>query len=240
MGSEKTVDAAAYEEFFAKFGGACRTKHVRHTRTDLRHRLWQLSCLLKGIALPPDKRPYFIPRTTALPKEFIRLDPWEMEYVFLMAKKARTGIVEVGRFNGGSAFLLSSANPNVPIYSIDIAPQNDELLKVLFREHSVGGNVQLIVGDSQKGQYPQIGAYDFLWIDGDHSYEGCMSDLTNWFPKLASGGHVLFHDSYFGSPVQDVIIDFIKSHDAIVVRSPYIPGRHWQHPMGSLAHLIKR
>lgn len=238
--SEKTENADAYENFFDRFGGSCRTKHVRHTRTDLRHRLWQVSALLRGDRQAPNKQPYFLPRETGLPKEFIRLDPWEMEYVFTIATRARSGIVEIGRFNGGSAFMMSCANPKTPIYSIDIAPQNDERLKSLFAEHRVGANVRLIVGDSQKGRYDDISGVDLLWIDGDHSYEGCMADLMNWYPKVSPGGHILFHDCYFGSPVQDVVIDFLKKNDAEVVRSPLIPGRHWLQPTGSLAHIVKR
>lgn len=237
---EKTENADIYERFFDRFGGSCRTKHLRHTRTDLRQRVWNLTAPLRGIQPSPDKRPYHLPRASALPKEYIRLDPWEMEYLFTIATLSKKAIVEIGRFNGGSAFMLSFANPSVPIHSVDIAPQDDERLKGFFRAHGVGKNVDLIVGDSQKGRYDSIKDVDLLWIDGDHSYEGCMSDLTNWYDKVVPGGHILFHDCYFGSPVQNVLIDFLKDHRDEVVVSPLIPGRHWLQPKGSLAHLIKR
>lgn len=35
---------------------------------------------------------------------------------------------------------------------------------------------------------------DFLFIDGDHSKEGCLSDIEKYVPKLTSGGVVAFHD----------------------------------------------
>jgi predicted O-methyltransferase YrrM len=36
---------------------------------------------------------------------------------------------------------------------------------------------------------------DLLFIDGDHSYEGCRTDIEAWFPHVRSGGVVAFHDS---------------------------------------------
>jgi predicted O-methyltransferase YrrM len=34
----------------------------------------------------------------------------------------------------------------------------------------------------------------FLFIDGDHSYEGCLEDIRSWFPKVRAGGTIVFHD----------------------------------------------
>lgn len=36
---------------------------------------------------------------------------------------------------------------------------------------------------------------DFLFIDGDHSYEGCMQDWQDWSPFVAPRGIVVFHDA---------------------------------------------
>ncbi|OLQ87373.1 hypothetical protein BIY20_13835 [Vibrio panuliri] len=39
---------------------------------------------------------------------------------------------------------------------------------------------------------------DILFVDADHSYEGCKEDIDNFFPKVKSGGIVVFHD--YGNP----------------------------------------
>lgn len=37
---------------------------------------------------------------------------------------------------------------------------------------------------------------DFLFIDGDHSIEGCRFDFENYAPAVKVGGFVAFHDYY--------------------------------------------
>jgi cephalosporin hydroxylase len=39
---------------------------------------------------------------------------------------------------------------------------------------------------------------DVLYIDGDHTYEGCMADWVDYHPLVRPGGLVIFHDIYFG------------------------------------------
>jgi precorrin-6B methylase 2 len=174
-------------------------------------------------------------------REFIRLDPWELPYLVWAGARARKGIVEIGRYNGGSTLVFALANPQVPIYSIDIAPQDDDRLRRVLTAHGAGGNVRLLVGDSQKGQFAEIspGSYDLLLIDGDHSYDGCLADLTNWWPGLAAGGSVLLHDCYHGNQVQDATEAFFAHHEARFVRPANIPATHWLSGDGSIAHAIK-
>lgn len=38
------------------------------------------------------------------------------------------------------------------------------------------------------------GHFDFIFIDGDHSYDGCLMDIELWLPKLAKGGIFGGHD----------------------------------------------
>jgi predicted O-methyltransferase YrrM len=223
-----------YRQFFKKFGGSARTKNVRSPTW------WPI----RAGARNRDKPVYHIPEKTGLPKEFIRLCPWEMEFLFATARRAKHGILEIGRFNGGSTFLLTCANASVPIWSIDIDPQNDALFKELSRSHGVGQNVHLIIGDSQRTQYPEIGRYDLLFIDGDHSYDGCSADIRSWFGALHPGGYIVFHDSYTArgnDGVQDAILDFIEARDDVeVVISPLIGVSYWRYPAGSMACLRKR
>lgn len=35
---------------------------------------------------------------------------------------------------------------------------------------------------------------DFVFIDGDHSYEGCNTDILAWWPKIRKGGFLSGHD----------------------------------------------
>jgi cephalosporin hydroxylase len=35
---------------------------------------------------------------------------------------------------------------------------------------------------------------DFLWIDGDHTYEGCKADYENYSPLVVPGGLIGIHD----------------------------------------------
>ena len=208
---------AAYKEFFVRYGASYRTKNLQRSY-----------------------RKVHLPTVSELPREFIRLCPWEGAYLFSVVRRARLGIVEIGRFNGGSTFLMTCAAPDVPIYSIDVAPQNDERLKQMFAESGKGKNVTLIVGDSQRGKFPAVGPYDVLFIDGDHSQEGCSADIANWYGGLATNGHLLFHDAA-RYEVQDAIAEFIISHqEAQVLLSPFISMDHWENPHGSIAHFIKR
>ena len=55
-----------------------------------------------------------------LPENFIRMCPWEAEYLFRVAEMAKHNVVEIGRMMGGSTMLLAGATPN-KIKSIDWA-----------------------------------------------------------------------------------------------------------------------
>lgn len=35
---------------------------------------------------------------------------------------------------------------------------------------------------------------DFVFIDGEHSYEGCLGDIRAWLPKVKNGGTIAGHD----------------------------------------------
>ena len=36
--------------------------------------------------------------------------------------------------------------------------------------------------------------FDVVFLDGDHSYEGCSKDIQLWWPKVAEGGYLGGHD----------------------------------------------
>src|SRR5262245_20594844 len=41
----------------------------------------------------------------------------------------------------------------------------------------------------------QLGGVDFIFIDGNHSYEGLREDWEGWSPRVLKGGILALHDS---------------------------------------------
>jgi predicted O-methyltransferase YrrM len=225
----------------------CRTKHVMPANWDFYWRRRGLGDGIKNyrlrrrLAAKLGHRVMYLPSKEGLPWEFIRLDPWEMTYLAMAAAKAKKGIVEIGRYNGGSTLVMAAANRKVPIFSIDVAPQDDSFLHAALQKQEVGGNITLITRDSQQGNFPEIkpGSYDLVFVDGDHSFRGCFADLQHWWPQLASGGSALLHDCYYGSEVQDAVEAFFAENAAKVMRGANIPAVHWLTSHGSMAHFVK-
>lgn len=56
-------------------------------------------------------------------------------------------------------------------------------------------NVKIIKGDSKKvHSLFDDEFFDWIYIDGDHSYEGVSTDLKNWISKVKMGGVISGHD----------------------------------------------
>jgi predicted O-methyltransferase YrrM len=47
------------------------------------------------------------------------------------------------------------------------------------------------------------GPVDLVFIDGDHSPEGCREDWERWHPHVGRGGAIAFHDARAGRPGGD-------------------------------------
>ena len=53
---------------------------------------------------------------------------------------------------------------------------------------------------------------DFVYIDADHSYDGCMRDLKLWQSKVMQGGIIAGHD-YQYPPVKEAVDKFFIEHE---------------------------
>jgi hypothetical protein len=60
------------------------------------------------------------------------------------------------------------------------------------------------------------GPFDFVLIDGDHTYEGVMRDAAGVLPFVANGAYLLFHDSFF-SEVARALSEFAHRHREQIV-----------------------
>ncbi len=62
--------------------------------------------------------------------------------------------------------------------------------------------------------------FDFVYLDGDHSYEGVKKDLDSWYPKLKKFG-VMCGDDYgnIHLPVIEAVSEFVYEHKLLVTCS---------------------
>jgi cephalosporin hydroxylase len=140
-------------------------------------------------------------RPTQSPEEIL----WLLEQ--LVALRPAT-IVEVGTDSGGTLFLWSRvAAQDAWLVAVDMRPlgllgswsayglvrrglarrlQRIELVMPAdSHDPATVDRVRGILGDR---------SVDFLFIDGDHTYEGVKRDYELWSPLVRSGGIVAFHD----------------------------------------------
>lgn len=120
-------------------------------------------------------------------------------------------IVEIGSWKGKSTYCLSKGIRNGKIFVIDpfdasgeeasarlyAEKKGDQALLDQFREtmSSLGviKKISVLVGCSS--QYTEsFNEINLLFIDGDHSIEGCNYDYDNFSPYIVSGGYIVFHD----------------------------------------------
>ena len=115
-------------------------------------------------------------------------------------------IVEIGAYVGRSTHVLCTTAKlrNCQVISIDpFLPAFDGWHhsdpKTAFTENVLTkfDNLTFVEGFS-KEVADQIPNCDFMFIDGDHSYEGVKDDCEFYLPKLKAGATVAFHD-YVGS-----------------------------------------
>jgi predicted O-methyltransferase YrrM len=90
-----------------------------------------------------------------------------------------------------------------------------EIFQRNFAALGFAGRSEPVVSDSlaaAQAMAGRRGTIDFIFIDGDHSYEACRADIAAWTPYVKRGGVIAFHD--FGSRADGVtraIFEAIKA-----------------------------
>lgn len=62
--------------------------------------------------------------------------------------------------------------------------------------------------------------FDWIFIDGDHTYQAVKDDLNNYYPKIKWGGYICGHD-YNEKPTKNygvvqAVQEFIKEHNLVL------------------------
>ena len=127
-----------------------------------------------------------------------------------------TSVVEIGVYEGSSALvLLRALGPEATLHLIDPFGEQPGALRAGWAatESATRRVVARACGDDAPrvewhiAFSGDVGArwsspVDLVFVDGDHTEEGCALDWETWHGHVAVGGHVVFHDarSAPGSP----------------------------------------
>jgi len=170
----------------------------------------------------------------------LRFDEAAYLYRLVRGLQPRTA-VEIGRFRGGSTFLIASALGDGVVHSYDLELRQGrsgqdfdrQLIEALDR-FDLTDRVLLHTEDSRTADPPKS-AIELLFIDGDHREEGVRADFARWAPLLSPRGHLLFHDAV-AAP------DFVRPDAPGPARVAAQLGADFesQPGAGSLAHFTRR
>lgn len=117
--------------------------------------------------------------------------------------KGKETIVEIGVAEGGSARALREvASTTSNLYLVDPYLSGRlpglNFTKLIAHRH-VNRCKNASVFWIKKFSHDAVRSWnkpiDFLFIDGDHSYEGCLKDWQDWSPFVVENGIVVFHDA---------------------------------------------
>ena len=139
---------------------------------------------------------------------------------------ARRTVVEIGVWHGVTTSLLKrSMDPSGVLYAVDPFPRG----RLGICLHSViahrevartpGASVPWLrmTGQDAAARAAARGDLrpDFVFIDGDHSYEGLRADWLGWSPLVTPGGMIALHDSHAteACPIGDAgSVRFTEAH----------------------------
>ena len=125
--------------------------------------------------------------------------------VALIANERPTRVMEIGTFNGGTLWAWCQvAARDATLVSVDLpggdwggGTYDEATVRTYARE---GQRLELIRADSHLESTRRSvesvldGPLDFLFIDGDHTYDGAMLDYRQYAPLVKDHGYVAFHD----------------------------------------------
>ncbi len=115
----------------------------------------------------------------------------------------RSSLLEIGVFEGASTKLLADAMSEIAeLFAVDpffkgrlgvcwakpIARRQAYNSKNRKRIHFV----QMLSSEAEQAIKVN---FDFIFIDGDHSYEGIKTDWEAWSPRCVIGGVIALHDT---------------------------------------------
>ncbi|CAN5276966.1 hypothetical protein BH23VER1_BH23VER1_20010 [soil metagenome] len=127
-------------------------------------------------------------------------------------------LLEIGRARGGSTVVLASAvshNGKGTLVSMDPNTWEEHKIHETLRARLIDRGVIFLDAYSPAANGEAVakagGLFDFVFIDGDHSYDGCLRDILGAIPFVKPGTFFVLHDAHFGG-VQDAVAQAMREH----------------------------
>lgn len=134
-------------------------------------------------------------------------------------------IFEFGTYRGQTTCGLAAISPDVTVYTLNLPPEHDPryapFIGSFIKASPYQDRVRQIFADSTKfdtAEYAQ--SMDYIFIDGDHSYEGVKNDTIKALEMLKPGGTIVWHDYAAKSPgVYQYIREFSTERPVFRIRN---------------------
>jgi predicted O-methyltransferase YrrM len=226
---------------------ACSTRQLEQATLSmfpLNLSRWNKVWLSKPWAIRP------VPGTSMIELNGVKgfLTPGDVAFLFNLATEVPRGgcYLEVGSWLGLSAIvvangLLANMNLQARVFCVDtwrgsaehqaLPEVRQDLLYEQFLRNVAEAQMEAFI-QPLRGQSTEVAArwagpdLDIVFIDGDHSLEGCYCDICAWRGLLKPGGRLLGHDAAPGSEVESAVRRFCAESGCTMTVHP-LPSAHF-------------
>jgi len=117
---------------------------------------------------------------------------------------------DLGTFQGRSAILVADGlrtnNLDGKVITVDLFNEkgmtdrtvqgSEEAARANITEKGLDDRIEVVVGyTALTADLFKNEEFNFVFIDADHTYQGCMDDFLAWSPLVRRGGLIAFHDA---------------------------------------------
>jgi hypothetical protein len=161
-----------------------------------------------------------------------------MKYIGLKTEGRPQALCEIGSFEGESATIFASYKWIESVTCIDplewkevkddpSCKDHKDLFEGLydrFKERTQRySKIRLRRSTSREAVgFYKTGAFDIVYIDGNHEYSEVTYDINAWFGKLSLGGFMCGHDYTGYRGVYDAVNEVLGRPDAVFFDSSWI------------------
>lgn len=169
----------------------------------------------------------------------LKIRGWHRVWEPFMKKYDCQAVCELGVYKGENFMRMIAHNPKIAV-AVDSwiddgqFPHNDGRYSQTqledqyeFFKTSVANlpNVQIIRDYTFNAckKFPD-NFFDFVFIDADHSEQGCYQDIIDWYPKVKPGKFLVGHDYRQRFGVPKAVDRFLKDND---LQMMFLPPSTW-------------